>query len=198
MKQGFRIFALALLLVAGYAAPASAIQDVSITQYFDPSTSEGFFEVTNNSTSSTLHYFAVANNSVDSVSAYSGWVPAIITRTQWENNTFSLGLTTYQLDTSNFDWVKSFGATATLVAAYASDIGLAQGGCGCQFEFFSSVPSSRFVAFDQSGAVMASGVTSDVIAVPEASNAAMFGVGVLMLALVVGRRRKGTQGLFAA
>jgi hypothetical protein len=200
MKKTFRVVALALLLAAGYAAPANAIQpaDVSITEYFDPAASAGFFEVANNSASNTLKYFAVANDAIFEVSANEDWQSYIITRVEWESNGFGFDMS-YQLDTSAVDWVTYFGAATSQVAAYASDIGLAPGESSSQFGVSTLVPASRFVAFDQGGAVMASGFTSEVtLAVPEASNAAMFGVGVLMLAWAAGRRRKGGQALLAA
>ena len=203
MTNSIRSFALALLLAAGYATPANAAQpvlvpDVAITEYFDPSTFEGFFEVANNSASNTLHYFAVANDAITGVSAYDDWQIGIISRTEWEinNSPFPVGMS-YQLDTSNFDWVTYFGS-ATQVAAYVSDTGLAPGVSSSQFGFSSLAPASPFIAFDQNGAVMASGVTTEILAVPEASSAAMFGVGVLMLVWAVGRRRKGARVLLAA
>jgi len=203
MINSIRSFALALLLAAGYAAPANAIQpvltpDVTITEYFDSSTYQGSFEVSNSINSgNTLHYFAVANNSIDSVWAYNEWLPAIITRTDWENNAFGFDMS-YQVNTSNYDWVAYFGATATQVAVYASNVGFAPGESGTQFGFSSAVPASPFLALGENGAVMASGATAEILAVPEASSAAMFGVGVLMLVWAVGRRRKGARVLLAA
>lgn len=201
MNNVFRILALALAIAAGYAAPANAVQlaDVSVTEYFDPSTSDGYFEVANNSASKTLHYFAVANDSITGVSAYDDWQIGIVARADWEINTYPFPLVmSYQLDTRNFDWVTYFGATTTQVAVYASDTGLAPGVSSSQFGFSSLALASPFVAFDQNGAVMASGATTEILAVPEASSAAMFGVGVLMLVWAVGRRRKGVRVLLAA
>lgn len=210
MTNSIRSLALALLLAAGYAAPAGAVQsvDVSITEYFDPSTFEGFFEVTNNSASNTLHYVAVANDAIDLVSAYNDWQSYIISRGEWEagwgfDMTYQPGPAADPNDpnvpwgTAAISWATYFG-DAQQVAAYASNIGLAPGESSSQFGFSSVALASPFIAFDQNGAVMASGATTEILAVPEASSAAMFGVGVLMLVWAVGRRRKGAQALFAA
>jgi hypothetical protein len=199
MKKIIQVFALALSVAAGYAAPANAVQpipDVTITEYFDPSISEGWFEVTNNSVSKTLHAFAVANDSITGVSAVD-WQIGIISQADWKANQSPFDMS-YQLVIGNFDWFTYF-VNAQQVAAYASNDGLAPGVSSSQFGVSSLGLASPFVAFDQYGQVMWQGVTSAVtLAVPEASNAAMFGVGVLMLAWAVGRRRKGAQALFAA
>jgi len=198
------LVALGLLLLC---RPGWADAMVSIEEHWNAGS--GYFAVTNNSTATNLHAFAVANDSFTEVwtASSSEWVAQLIGRAEWEVGfawAAAFGSPIFDgpdgwtpPDTSSVTWDTYFGSAYDQVALYATgfDLGggtyanmpIAPGDTNDQFFFSSEGPASPFVAFGPDG-ILGSGETT-VVPIPPA--VWLLGSAVIGL-IAVGRPRGGT------